>query len=149
MWQVVNPEKFRNNICEKLNKTIKNEKISLNVEKGIFNYSIKHATIISIVKKWENSYFVLIYMNKLKSIMTNLNNNKKLLRKLKTKKFKAHKIAFMTHQEMCPEKWKQMIEDKKIKDKNRYTPKVEASTDNFTCGKCKSKKCTYYQLQNV
>ena len=41
---------------------------------------------------------------------------------------------------------KKMLENKKIKDENRYTPKVEASTDNFTCWKCKSKKCTYYQI---
>ena len=30
---------------------------------------------------------------------------------------------------------------------NKYEPKLEASTDNFKCYKCKSKKCTYYQLQ--
>jgi transcription elongation factor S-II len=24
---------------------------------------------------------------------------------------------------------------------------AQASTDMFTCGKCKQKKCTYYQLQ--
>ena len=34
-----------------------------------------------------------------------------------------------------------------IKDENKFTPKIEASTDDFICGKCKSKKCTYYQLQ--
>ena len=40
-----------------------------------------------------------------------------------------------------------IIEEKKIRDENKYTPKLEASTDNFTCRKCKSKKCSYYQLQ--
>ena len=29
----------------------------------------------------------------------------------------------------------------------KYEPKLEASTDDFKCWKCKSKKCTYYQLQ--
>ena len=43
--------------------------------------------------------------------------------------------------------WTTLIEEKKIKDENKFTPKIEASTDNFICGKCKSKKCTYYQLQ--
>ena len=46
-----------------------------------------------------------------------------------------------------PEKWKTLIENKKIRDENKYIPKIEASTDDFTCGKCKSTKCTYYQLQ--
>ena len=53
----------------------------------------------------------------------------------------------MTHQELKPAKWAKLIEAKKMKDENRYTPKIEASTDNFTCYKCKSKKCTFYQLQ--
>ena len=48
---------------------------------------------------------------------------------------------------MMPEKWLDLINQKKIKDENKYTPKIEASTDNFTCYKCKSKKCTHYQLQ--
>jgi transcription elongation factor S-II len=59
----------------------------------------------------------------------------------------AKDFAFLTHQEICPEKWKQLIEDKKVRDKQKYEPNIEASTDNFTCNKCKSKKCTYYQLQ--
>ena len=61
--------------------------------------------------------------------------------------FKIHKLAFMSHQEMRPDKWDELIEEKKVRDKHKYEPKVEASSDNFTCWKCKSKKCTYYQLQ--
>ena len=30
---------------------------------------------------------------------------------------------------------------------HKFSPKIEASTDDFTCHKCKSKKCSYYQLQ--
>ena len=53
----------------------------------------------------------------------------------------------MDHYDFDPEKWKTLIENKKIRDENKYIPKIEASTDDFTCGKCKSTKCTYYQLQ--
>jgi DNA-directed RNA polymerase subunit M/transcription elongation factor TFIIS len=66
---------------------------------------------------------------------------------MKNREIQAHKLAFMTHQEMSPEKWDKLIEDKKIRDENKYEPKLEASTDKFTCRKCYSKKCTYYQLQ--
>ena len=66
---------------------------------------------------------------------------------MKSREIQAHKLAFMTHQEMSPEKWDKLIEDKKIRDENKYEPKLEASTDKFTCRKCRSKKCTYYQLQ--
>ena len=56
-------------------------------------------------------------------------------------------MVFMNHQELQPEKWNDLIEAKKIKDENKFSPKIEASTDDFTCSKCKSKKCTFYQLQ--
>ena len=48
---------------------------------------------------------------------------------------------------MQPERWADLIAAKKLKDENRYAPRLEASTDNFTCYKCRSKKCSYYQLQ--
>ena len=70
-----------------------------------------------------------------------------LLVRLKNKDFRAHELAFMSQYDMRPDIWKNLLEEKKIKDENRFTPKIEASTDDFTCGKCKSKKCTYYQLQ--
>ena len=41
------------------------------------------------------------------------------------------------------------IKKKMIKDDNKFNAKLEASTDIFTCPRttCKSKKCTYYELQ--
>ena len=56
-------------------------------------------------------------------------------------------MAFKTNQELYPEKWNKIIEDKKLRLENKYFPKIEASTDNFNCRKCKSNQCTYYQLQ--
>jgi DNA-directed RNA polymerase subunit M/transcription elongation factor TFIIS len=53
----------------------------------------------------------------------------------------------MTHQELNPEHWKEYIERKIKRDSSKYTTNIEASTDMFTCKKCKSKKCTYYELQ--
>ena len=53
----------------------------------------------------------------------------------------------MTHQELCPTKWNDLIEAKSKRDKNKFEVNLEASTDTFTCRKCKSNKCTYYQMQ--
>ena len=63
------------------------------------------------------------------------------------KEIKAHEIAFMTHQEICPEKWEEAIKAKSIRDKNKFEQTLEAMTDTFTCRKCYSKKCSYYALQ--
>ena len=53
----------------------------------------------------------------------------------------------MTHQEMNPERWNELIQIKIKKDKAKYEENMEAATDTFTCNKCKQKKCTYYQMQ--
>ena len=146
MYKVTNPEKFREHISDNLFEIIKNRSIVSNLEKGVYNYSLDSATKKKIVKKWENQYFVQIYLDRVKSIFINL-TNQTLLDKIVEKKIKAHEFAFMTHQEMNEDRWKALIELQQIKEENKYTPKIEASTDNFTCFKCKSKECTHYQLQ--
>ena len=143
---VENPEEFREHIVNKLNNIIKDKNISKNLEKGIYNYTIKECEEKKLIKKWTNSYFVLIYIQKLKIIIINL-SNKDLFDRLKSKKFKAHELAFMNHQDLRPDLWENLLNIKKIRDENKFTPKLEASTDDFTCFKCKSKKCTFYELQ--
>ena len=143
---ITQPEIFRENVYNKLNTIIGNNTISINLEKGIYNKSIQEADERKIIKKWNNPYFVIIYIQKLKMILNNL-DYKPLYEKLINKKIKSHELAFMTHQEMRPDLWDELIELKKIRDENKFSPKIEASTDDFTCSKCKSKKCTFYQLQ--
>jgi transcription elongation factor S-II len=147
MRVIENPEKFRNNVRNKLNELIQNENHSKNLEKGIYNWSLKESTQRKVIKKWDNLYFIEIYEEHLRSVYINLKNNPKLLETLLTEQVKAHEIAFMTHQEMKPERWTELIDKKMKLDRNKYEINMEASTDTFTCRKCKSKKCTYTQAQ--
>jgi transcription elongation factor S-II len=144
--KVENPEQFRSNIRTKLDEVLKNEKNTINLEKGIFNFALNEAKNRKVVKKWDNPYFVQIYIDRLRSIFTNL-NNPNILEQLNSGAIKAHTIAFMTHQEMRPEKWDELITAKSKRDKNKFETNLEAATDTFTCRKCKSNKCTYMQLQ--
>ena len=143
---VSNPDAFRKEIKKYIFSKVQDNKIANNIEKSIFNFSIKKAIEMKVVRKWDNEYFVIIYMNKFKMIFHNLKNDI-IVEKLKQNVIKPHEVSFMTHVELLPEKWKQEIQDKKLRLENKFFPKIEASTDNFTCGKCKSKACTYYQLQ--
>ena len=152
MHKITEPKQFRSNIVKRLNKIIKNENQSINLEKGIFNYSLQEATRLKIVKKWDNQPFVNLYLCRLKTIHYNI-QEKSLKRRLKNQKIKAHEVAFWTHQEMRPELWEEMIQKKQKRDKSKYEVNTEAATDNFTCFKCmrsdpdNANKCTYYQLQ--
>lgn len=143
--KIENSELFRSNIRAKINEKLNNEKHSSNLEKGIFNYALKEADQRKIVKKWDNKHFVQIYLDRLRSIYTNLNDN--IIEQINSEAIKAHVVAFMTHQELNPEKWQELIDKKIIKDKNKFESNLEASTDTFTCRKCKSNKCTFYQQQ--
>jgi transcription elongation factor S-II len=144
--KIENPEKFRSNIRSKLDEILKNEKNSINLEKGIFNFALGEAKNRRVVKKWDNPYFVQLYVDHLRSIFTNL-NKPHILEQLNSGSIKAHTIAFMTHQEMRPEKWDELITAKSKRDQNKFENNLEAATDTFTCRKCKSNKCTYMQLQ--
>ena len=147
MHTISDPSAFRSNVRNKLFEMIENERISENIEKGVFNFSIQKATQVNIVRKWDNSNFVRIYVDRLKSVYINLKKNPKLRGNIKEKKIRAHEVAFMTHQEKKPEHWKELLDAKKVRDNNKYAPEIFANTDTFTCRKCKSNKCSYYQLQ--
>ena len=146
MIKVNDPETFRSKIIENLNAIIKNEKISINVEKSVFNSSLDHAKTQKVIKKWDNKYFVDIYVLILKKVFINL-KNEDTLNRLRSKKIRSSDFGGMTHIEMCPEIWEDLIEKKKKRDENKFNGNITATTDNFTCYKCKSQKCSYYQLQ--
>ena len=143
--KIVNPDVFRANIRKKLVSIMKDESNALNLEKGIFNYSLKEAEQRKVIKKWDNAFFVQIYLSHLRSIMTNL--SAEILKQIEDGDIKPHQFAFMTHHEMRPEKWSALIDAKSKRDKNKFEVNLSAATDTITCKKCRGNKCTYYQLQ--
>jgi uncharacterized protein YqkB len=90
--KIENPAQFRSNIVSKINLILKNEKNSCNLEKGIFNFSLKEANTRKVVKKWDNPYFVQIYIDKLRSVYLNLTPD--ILDKLQNNIIKSHQIHF-------------------------------------------------------
>lgn len=146
MRKITDIDTFRRNIQKRFEDILENETKSINLEKGIYNYAIKESNNNKIIKKWDNPYFVQLYLDRLKSIFVNL-KNEKLLDKIRTDEITAQTLAFMTHQEMNEDIWKELLDKKMKRDANKYTNNIQASTDMFTCRKCKSKRCTYYELQ--
>lgn len=122
------------------------------IEKGIFNYSCKSSEKRKIVKKWENKLFTKIYINKARSIYANIKtnsyiNNVNLIKKINNNEIQLNNLAFMSPQEIYPEHWKRMMDEKYNRDKYLYESVQEAMTDQFKCSRCKSRKCTYYEMQ--
>ena len=146
MKTISNPIGFRKNLKQKLNILLENDNITTNVETSIFNYAINESDRRKLIKKWDNPQFVEIYLNRFRSIYINLKNNT-FLEQIKKKEITGKMLEVLTHYEMDPERWSELI-DKKIKrEASKFNTNIQASTDMFTCRKCKSKKCTYYELQ--
>jgi transcription elongation factor S-II len=167
MRSVQEPDKLRSTVINKIREFVDNEKtksksakkkkiidnISMNIEKGIFNYAIKDASSKKIVKKWDNVFFAQIYTDRVRTVISNLNRDSKsganqyyLIGLIKDTKIKPHEIAFMTHFEMAPEKWERLITEKRERDKSKYDQNIKINSE-FKCRRCKSNNCSYYQLQ--
>ena len=122
------------------------------IEQSVLSYTIKTANSRKMTKRWENPSIRKIYVNKMRSLYSNINGdgyirNTGLITKIKSGNFNLDNIAYMSFQELYPEHWKQMMDEKYKRDKMLYEEKAEAMTDQFKCGRCKSRKCTYYELQ--
>jgi transcription elongation factor S-II len=121
------------------------------VEMELFNYAIRSSMQKNIVPTW-NILLKKIYINKVRSLYTNLVpnsyiNNKRLFERMRKGEFTAHKLVNMTIQELFPEHWKHLIDEKYRRNKILYETKKEAMTDQFKCRKCKSRETCYYEMQ--
>jgi DNA-directed RNA polymerase subunit M/transcription elongation factor TFIIS len=150
-----NPNQFRENVAKKLKIYLhayeeegEQEWMTqaYNLEKGVYNYTIHEAKKKQILRIWTKEEFVTIYLDRLRSVILNI-QRKDIQQILKSREVKPQDIPFMTHQEMNSEHWRPLIEKKMKRDENKYNQNIEASTDMFSCKKCKSKRCTYYELQ--
>lgn len=143
---VENQKEFRGNIIINIKKILNNNKVALNIEKGIYNYAVNNAKKKNVVRKWDNKVFVMLYVNRLRMIMTNLKDDV-VKKKILENKISMKEMSNITHQEINPKKWKKLIDQKIKRDKSLTSINLSAATDEFKCYKCKKRKCTYYQLQ--
>ena len=150
--KIVDARVFCETIRGSFKDFIPDEKKRINLEKGLFNYVIRQAKDKKIVRKWDNTNFVGLYLNKYRAIFANLNHkshvhNELLLEKVNSGDIASHMVAGMNEREMFPEKWKSMIEAKIKRDNSMYEENLASATDEFKCYKCKKRQCTYYQMQ--
>ena len=150
---IESPTEFRQKIANGIFTILKeidssNDRLSIlaqNIERAVYNGSLKIASDKRVVRKWDNRPFVHLYIDRLRSICANIKTGT-LGRRLINKEVNARQLATMTHQEMGPDRWKELIQKKIERDEEKYAPKTDGNTDDFTC-RCGSTKCHAYQLQ--
>lgn len=140
-----------NELFDKLNVE-KYEDLSKNIEASIYDYTVEQSKVKCIDENIDDKYFRRIYVNKLLTIYTNLDpasyvKNKDFLNKLIRGEIDIKKIAFLTPQDIHNEHWKVYIDRQSATDEFINNRVAGIKTNEYKCHRCKSKDCTYYQLQ--
>lgn len=128
----------------------KDDIICLNLEKNILNYSADRARKINQEPAWDNHKYTGIYKQKFLQIQHNLKNSPVLKNWILEKKIKTKDVIDMRPEDMWPDgPYAKKMEERILKEirKAYLAQEVKNQEGFFTCGRCKSKKTTYYQLQ--
>jgi transcription elongation factor S-II len=143
---------IRNGSHGLIKSIIKNEKISRQIEKSIYNSTIHYSSENNIKRDWDNNIFKSLYLSRIRSIYTNLKpdsylKNKNFKTKVLENEIDPKKIASLSRYDIFPEVWTDLLQKLSEKDKLKYELKPEAMTDMFKCRKCGSRSCSYYEFQ--
>jgi transcription elongation factor S-II len=134
------------------NKLLNDIELSKKIEESIYNYTIHQCEIRSIDSTIQNKYFKRIYVNKFITLYNNIDKksyvkNYNFLDRIYNNDIDIKNIAFLTPQEIHKDHWKKYLDRQSANDEFLYSRTAGIRTNEYKCGRCKEKKCTYYQLQ--
>ena len=134
---------LRSNSIKEFSKIIDDKDKVKMIENSINIFTDKYCSINNM-----NSYKNNIYIDKFNFIIQNINNeikNNYLLDQiLNNNDFDLNNIAFLSANEIFPDNWKKIIDRINLIEEKK---KNIATTDIYTCRKCKQSRCTVHQKQ--
>ena len=111
------------------------------IETSIYNFSIDYATVN------ETPYLIeQIYDTKFEEILKLVKDteNEYFLKNIKNGKIDLDKIAFLSPDELNPDKYDKIMKKKSLEE---YKKNNQATSNVFECKKCKNRKCQVVQRQ--
>jgi DNA-directed RNA polymerase subunit M/transcription elongation factor TFIIS len=134
-------QEFRTNIKNKINNIIKDDKMVNLIEESIYEFSYNYAFVNDVLNNLEG-----IYETKMEDIYRLLTSNETTLffTNLKNGKIDPTKIGLMRPDELNPDNYDKI---KKKKQLEEYNQQNQATSNMYTCKKCKNKKCQVTQRQ--
>jgi transcription elongation factor S-II len=147
-----------NELFQGLNESIEDvnidntDELSKKIENSIYNYTKEQSIIRGINESIDNKNFKRIYVNKIISLYNNLNpgsyvKNNNFIKRLCNSEIDIDNIAFLSPQDINKEHWKPYIDRQNAADEFMNSRSIGIKTDEYKCSRCKSRDCTYYQLQ--
>jgi DNA-directed RNA polymerase subunit M/transcription elongation factor TFIIS len=138
-------------VRSELSKIIGVDTIGINVEKSIYNKAVRQIRGKGGVPSWENKWFKSFYRNSSANLISLMRKPETLIvERLKAKEISSVNIAFLEPDVLWPDgPYAMKKRELAIRDAAKL---LSSDPDNFPdgmfrCGKCKSMKTTYYQLQ--
>lgn len=126
------------------------DNLCTDLEKCIVRHSEKRMTSRGMEAAWDNHKYTNVYKHKFLAIQTSLKNNLELKNKLLNKRISVLDIVDMRPEELCPDGlYAKQMEERIHKElrKEYLTREIKNQEGFFVCGRCKSNKTTYYQMQ--
>lgn len=150
----MNVENVRQKVATRFAQTLDNKDLGKKLEIVLWNHTLRFC----VEKKYPLEWSAAVGTDSLRELYTqrainldiyNLKPNLELKQKLQSGDLGLKKFIQMKPWEMNPEFWNPIFERVAFKAlRKQTTVDVENAPDGaFTCGMCKSKKTTYYQLQ--
>ncbi len=146
-------KKIRERTISCINKYVKNNKLTKEIENEVMNYSSKYALERGIENNFKKNFYINLYQSKARSLIINLNPstinvlNETLLKNVKSGTISPEELVNLSPAELHPEKWNIYIKRQEILDKEVIETTEHATTDQFKCPRCKLRKCTYVSAQ--
>lgn len=144
-------ESVRKKVLERFGRVFEDEKKARDLEVCVYNWCVRTSRIDDIPRYWANPAFRFRYTTKALSMQFNLTNPKNpgLLAKIESGEMGLKKLVRASPAELFPDLWEPVFEKVVAKQMRRQltVDATDAPDGAFTCGRCKSKKTVYYQLQ--
>ncbi|EPS59638.1 hypothetical protein M569_15167 [Genlisea aurea] len=145
-------DKVREMLSEALSKVYSEANDDEATKDAISNCDANRVAVVvesAMFEKWGKSNGAQKF--KYRSVMFNIKdqNNPDFRRKVLTGEIPPGAVVDLTPEEMASDE--RQFQNEKIKQKALFNSEraaaPKASTSEFTCGRCKKKECTYYQMQ--
>jgi len=121
--------------------------LAIKLERALYNRIVLAAEAKNVPRFWECLEFRMLYKEKLRSLLFNLTNPKNpgLRASILDGTTSSARLLEMTPQEMDPELWKPYYDRIRAKEAMRSGEVIPEGI--LQCGRCKSKRVIWYQMQ--
>jgi transcription elongation factor S-II len=124
----------------------------LELEQAIYNGAIREAERLHVDKTWAYPPFVNLYRIHARHIASNFHpdsyvKNNELFTRFRAGEVTMSDIGKMDTYELFHSRWKDSFDQQQVREKRQLEGNKSMATDQFLCGRCHKRECTYYEMQ--